>query len=109
VLLSRAWDVVHFFELREKGVLDVERETFEGALKLGEEALRRLGFTNWQARQAASQFRVHDAKLLEEIYRHFREDLDVRASISASARERLREQMLGDEAFFGTHQDADWR
>ncbi len=109
VLLSRAWDVVHLFELREKGVLDAERETFEGALKLGEEALRRLGLTNWQARQAANEFRAHDAKLLEEIYRHFREDLDVRAGISASARERLREQMQGDEAFFGAHQDADWR
>ena len=109
VLLSRAWDVVHFFELRDKGVLDIERETFEGALKLGAETLRRLGFTNWQARQAAHQFRAHDEKLLEEIYRHFREDLEVRATISASARERLREEMLGDEAFFGTHHDADWR
>jgi glutathione-regulated potassium-efflux system ancillary protein KefC len=109
VLLTRAWDVVHLFQLREKGVLDVERETFEGALKLGEEALRRLGLTNWQARQAAHQFRAHDEKLLAEIYRHFRQDVEVRAAISASARERLREEMLGDEAFFGTHHDADWR
>jgi len=89
-------------------VLDFERETFEGALKLGEEALRRLGLTAWQAKQAAHQFRAHDDKLLAELYTHFREDLDVRIAISASARERLREQMQGDEAFLGAHRDADW-
>ena len=109
VIVARAWDVVHAFELLERGVLDFERETFEGALKLGEEALRRLGLTAWQAKQAAHQFRAHDGKLLAELYTHFREDLDVRIAISASARERLREQMRGDEAFFEAHRDADWR
>ncbi|MGA7981064.1 MAG: glutathione-regulated potassium-efflux system protein KefC [Chromatiaceae bacterium] len=108
VILTRAWDVVHTFELLEKGVRDVERETFESALQLGEASLHRMGFSAWQAKQAAHQFRAHDEALLRELFAHFREDLEVRAKISASAREQLREQMQADAAFFGEHRDVDW-
>jgi glutathione-regulated potassium-efflux system ancillary protein KefC len=101
-VLCRARDMVHSFELLERGVLDVEREVFEAALRLGEEALRRLGFSDWQAGHAADLYRAHDRKLLAELYRHFRADPEVRISISKSARERLREQMQRDEAFFTT-------
>jgi glutathione-regulated potassium-efflux system ancillary protein KefC len=109
LVLARAWDVAHVFEIQDEGAAEVERETFEGALRLGERALIRLGFTAWQAKQAAHQFRAHDEKLLTELYRHFQEDLEVRAAISMSARARLREQMQKDEVFFGAHLDADWR
>jgi glutathione-regulated potassium-efflux system ancillary protein KefC len=108
-VLTRAWDLVHAFELRELGVAEVQRETLESALRLGERALHRLGMTAWQSRQAANQFRDHDEKLLEELYRHFSEELEVRAAISADARERLREQMQADEVFFEQHRDDDWR
>jgi glutathione-regulated potassium-efflux system ancillary protein KefC len=108
VLLARAWDMVHAFELLERGVRDFERETFEGALRLGEEALRRLGATAWQAKQAAHRFRRHDEDLLLELYRHFRQDLEVRAAVSASARERLRQVMKADEERLGVQRDADW-
>jgi glutathione-regulated potassium-efflux system ancillary protein KefC len=108
-ILTRAWDVLHAFELLEKGVLDIERETFEGALRLGEQALKRVGFGAWQAKLAAHKFRAHDQELFTELYKHFRDDLEVRVTISASARARLQEQMEADEAFFGDHRDADWR
>jgi glutathione-regulated potassium-efflux system ancillary protein KefC len=109
LILTRAWDVLHAFELLEKGVLDIERETFEGALRLGEQALKRVGFGAWQAKQATNTFRAHDQELLKELYKHFRDDLEVRVTISASARARLQEQMEADEAFFREHRDADWR
>ena len=109
LLLGRAWDVAHVFQMQDQGVAEVERETFEGALRLGERALIRLGFTAWQAKQAVHQFRAHDEKLLAELYQHFQEDLEVRATISMSARVRLREQMQKDEVFFGAHRDADWQ
>ena len=82
-IISRAWDVAHAFELLEAGVHVYERETFEGALKLGEEALKRLGFTTWRAKQAAHRFRAHDEETLRELYQHFHEDFDVRVNISA--------------------------
>jgi glutathione-regulated potassium-efflux system ancillary protein KefC len=108
-LLTRAWDVVHTFELLEQGVLDTERETFEGALRLGERTLQRLGYGAWQAKQAANKFRAHDEELLRTLYRHFRDDLEVRAAISASARQRLQEEMKADQDLAGGQVDASWR
>ncbi len=108
-ILARAWDANHLLELREAGVEVVERETFEGALRLGELTLRRLGFTAWRAKQVAHRFRAHDVALMEQQFEHFHADLDVRAALSADAREQLREQMQIDEATFGQHPDSDWQ
>jgi glutathione-regulated potassium-efflux system ancillary protein KefC len=107
-ILARAWDVFHLLQLRDKGVAQVERESFEGALRLGERALGRLGFGAWAAKQAANRFRAHDQALLADLLAHFQEDIEVRAAISASARQRLREQMEADAAFYAEPRDQDW-
>ncbi len=107
-IISRAWDVAHAFELLEAGVHVYERETFEGALRLGEEALKRLGFTVWRAKQAAHRFRAHDEETLHELYKHYHEDFDVRVNISANARESIRETMQADEDLLSTQADQDW-
>jgi glutathione-regulated potassium-efflux system ancillary protein KefC len=108
-IVSRAWDVAHVFELLEHEVDVYERETFEGALRLGEAALKQLGFTAWRARQAAHLFRAHDEETVRELYHHYHEDYDVRVRISADARERLREMMQSDEEHIITHADRAWR
>jgi len=107
-VVARAWDVFHLLQLRDKGVAEVERESFEGALSLGERALRKLGFGAWAAKQAANRFRAHDQALLADLLAHFKEDIEVRAAISASARQRLREQMEADAAFYAEPRDQDW-
>jgi glutathione-regulated potassium-efflux system ancillary protein KefC len=107
-ILARAWDVFHLLQLRDKGVTQVEREAFEGALRLGETALARLGLGAWAAKQAANRFRAHDQALLADLLAHFREDIEVRAAISASARQRLREEMEADAAFYAEPRDQDW-
>jgi glutathione-regulated potassium-efflux system ancillary protein KefC len=107
-IVSRARDMAHTFELRDRGVADFERETFESALRLGEAGLRRLGFTAWRARQAANRYRAHDRRVLAELYRHFQSELDVRAAISLKARERLREEVRDDEARPGPASDGEW-
>ncbi len=107
-ILARAWDVFHLLQLQDKGVAQVERESFEGALRLGETALNRLGLGAWAAKQAANRFRAHDQALLTELLAHFQEDIEVRAAISASARQRLREQMEADAAFYAEPRDQDW-
>jgi glutathione-regulated potassium-efflux system ancillary protein KefC len=109
MIISRAWDVAHVFELLEHNVNIIERETFEGALRLGEEALKQLGFTAWRAKQATHLFRTHDEETLRELYRHYHEDYDVRARISADARERLREMIQSDEDHILVKADKDWR
>ena len=96
------------FELLEHGVSAYERETFEGALRLGEEALKQLGCTAWRAKQAAHRFRAHDKETLLEIYQHYHDDLEERIRISADARERLREIMQSDENHLSTQADRDW-
>ena len=99
----------HLFELREQGVTTIERESFEGALRLGEEALTRLGFTAWRAKQAAHRFRAHDEETLREIYQHYHEDFEQRIRISADARERLREIMQSDEDDLSSGTDREWQ
>ncbi len=108
-LLARAWDAHHLLELREAGVETVEREAFEGALRLGERTLHALGFTAWRSKQAAHSFRAHDEALNELQFQHFHEDIEVRGALSANAREQLREQMELDEEAFGQYRDGDWR
>lgn len=107
-VIARAWDVAHVFELLEHDVDVYERESFEGALRLGEEALKLLGFSAWRAKQAAHLFRAHDEETLREIYRHYHEDFEVRARISADARERLREMMQSDEEHLSIAADEAW-
>jgi len=108
-ILARAWDLTHALELIDMKVDVYERETFEGALRLGEEALKQLGFSAWRAKQSASRFRTHDKETVRELYRHQHENMDVRARIAADARERIRQTMLSDERYLGGKVDSDWR
>lgn len=64
-ILARAYDRRHAYRLLDKGADIVERETFEAGLKLGEEALKSLGFEDHLAARARRLFRVHD----EEMFR----------------------------------------
>ncbi len=108
-IISRAWDLAHVFELLEMNVDVYERETFEGALRTGEVALKQLGFSAWRAKQSANHFRAHDENTIREIYRHYHEDMEIRIRMSADARERLREMMNSDEKYLGSKDDRDWR
>lgn len=64
-ILARAYDRRHAYRLLDKGADVVERETFEAGLKLGEAALKALGFQDHLAARARRLFRVHD----EEMFR----------------------------------------
>lgn len=67
VILARAWDRRHAYDLLANGADAVERETFESALSLGETALRKLGFRAHRAHRAAAFFRHHDRRTFEEL------------------------------------------
>jgi glutathione-regulated potassium-efflux system ancillary protein KefC/glutathione-regulated potassium-efflux system protein KefB len=66
-VVARAFDRPHAYELLAAGADDVERETYEGALKFGRYALQRLGFTDRRALKAAVIFREHDAELFRKL------------------------------------------
>ncbi|MDX2019963.1 MAG: monovalent cation:proton antiporter-2 (CPA2) family protein [Deltaproteobacteria bacterium] len=65
-IVGRAKGRIEAYDLLDHGVDDVQRETFEGALRLGITALRRLGFGAHQAERAGGIFRRHDEKMLRE-------------------------------------------
>jgi monovalent cation:proton antiporter-2 (CPA2) family protein len=67
VILARAWDRRHAYDLLANGADAVERETFESALALGATALQRLGFRAHRAHRAAAFFRRHDRRVFEEL------------------------------------------
>ncbi|MBI1404494.1 MAG: potassium transporter [Caulobacter sp.] len=67
IILARAFDRRHAYDLLANGADAVERETFEAGLALGVTALRRLGFRGHRAHRAADYFRRHDHRAFEEL------------------------------------------
>jgi voltage-gated potassium channel Kch len=66
-LLARAFDRRHAYELMQKNIDGVERETFESSVRLGVKALGLLGQTPFRAERAGRVFRSYDEKLLAEM------------------------------------------
>ena len=94
-ILARARDMTHAFELKKLGVHAFERELREGALTLGSEALRALGYGAFQARWLTNVFRDHDADLFRKLYRS--DGLENRISLSQEARDELEKVFAADE------------
>ncbi len=94
-MIGRARNVTHLFELRERGVDMVERETFESALLIGERALRQLGIDDASAQLARSSFRAHNLATLDAMFPHFRDESQM-ISIQEEARQELAQSFEHD-------------
>ncbi len=66
-IIARARDVEHYIRLRQAGVVQPERETFEGALLVGRRALEALGAGRYEARERADHFRRFNTEMIEEM------------------------------------------
>ena len=98
-ILARARNVSHYYDLLDRGVTLIERETFEAALQLGASVLQQLGFGAERAQRAASLFRTHNLKMLMEVYPH-QQDQDAIISLTRKGRLELEEMFTGDAAAF---------
>jgi len=96
-LVARARDVVHWNELRDRGVTRVEREVFESSLRSARTVLEVLGFAPHEARAQAMRFRRHNLQLFEQMYPHHRDRAKVIAVIK-QGRQQLEEQMAQERA-----------
>ena len=96
-LVARARDVTHWNELRDLGVLRVERELFESSLRSGRTVLEVLGFTPHEARAQAMRFRRHNFQLFEQMYPHHKDRAKVIAVVK-QGRRQLEEQMAQERA-----------
>jgi glutathione-regulated potassium-efflux system ancillary protein KefC len=94
-MIGRARNVTHLFELRERGVDIVERETFEAALRIGEHAMRQLGIDEASASLARTSFREHNLATLEAMFPHFRDESQM-ISIQEEARQELAQSFEHD-------------
>jgi glutathione-regulated potassium-efflux system ancillary protein KefC len=87
-IMARARNVTHYYDLMDRGVEIIERETFESALMLGRQVLQQLGFGAYRARQAAQKFRAMNLKALAQVY-PFYKDQEQYVSAAKQARDEL--------------------
>jgi glutathione-regulated potassium-efflux system ancillary protein KefC len=91
-VVARARDVAHWSQLRERGVIRVERELFESSLRSGRSVLEILGEEPPAARRAAMRFRQHNLELFEKLLPHFKDQKQLIATVKLG-RQQLEEQM----------------
>jgi glutathione-regulated potassium-efflux system ancillary protein KefC len=96
-LVARARDVVHWNELRDRGVTRIEREVFESSLRSARTVLEVLGYAPHEARNHAMRFRRHNLELFEQMYPHHKDRAKVIAVIK-QGRRQLEEQMAQERA-----------
>ncbi|TFW32849.1 glutathione-regulated potassium-efflux system protein KefC [Massilia horti] len=94
-ILARARNVTHYFQLMDRGVSVIERETFESALYLGRRVLTELGFGAYQARQAALKFRQHNIESLHAVYPVYKDQKQY-VSLAKRARDELNQMFARD-------------
>ncbi len=94
-IVARARNVRHVMELVDRGVTAVQRETFESALRSGEEALQALGLPAEEAGEIAAAFRRHNLATLAAMQPHFRDE-EKAVAIIKSGRDELEENLRRD-------------
>jgi glutathione-regulated potassium-efflux system ancillary protein KefC len=96
-IVARARDVTHWNELRDLGVMRVEREVFESSLRSGRTVLEVLGYPPHEARRQAMRFRRHNVALFEKMYPHHKDRAKIIAVVK-QGRAQLEEQMARERA-----------
>jgi glutathione-regulated potassium-efflux system ancillary protein KefC len=94
-IMARARNVTHLYDLMDRGVLVIERETFEAALQLGQSVLRHLGFGAYRARQAAQKFKLHNIQSLRAVYPYYK-DQEQFISMAKQSRDELNAMFASD-------------
>jgi glutathione-regulated potassium-efflux system ancillary protein KefC len=94
-IVARARNVQHLYQLRDRGVMQVERETFDSALMSARGVLEVLGFERHQARNLALRFRRHNLEQINEAAPHFKDESKLIA-LSKIGRAQM-EQFMAEE------------
>jgi glutathione-regulated potassium-efflux system ancillary protein KefC len=94
-IVARARNVQHLYQLRDRGVTLIERETFDSALMSARGVLEALGYERHQARNLALRFRRHNLEQIEETAPHFKDESKLIA-MSKIGRAQM-EQFMAEE------------
>ena len=106
-IVARANDVTHWTQLRDRGVMLVERELFESSIKSARSILELLGHSPHEARQHAMRFRQHNLALFEQLYPHHKDRAKVIAVVK-QGRAQLEEQMAKEREQLAQKPSAGW-
>jgi glutathione-regulated potassium-efflux system ancillary protein KefC len=95
-IFARARNVTHYYQLMDRGVTMIERETFESALQLGRSVLTAgLGHNAYRIRQAALKFRKLNIANVHAVYPYYK-DREQYVSMAKRGREELEEMIARD-------------
>lgn len=72
-VVARARNVTHWYELRQRGITHVERETLDSALMSARTVLETMGWEPHHARELALRFRRHTIDQLEQQLPHYKD------------------------------------
>jgi len=106
-IVARARDVTHWNKLRDRGVMRVERETFESSLRSARSVLELLGHGAHEARQSAMRFRQHNLELFEKLHPHYKDRAKLIAVVK-QGRQQLEEQMAQEREVRAQQRPQGW-
>ena len=107
-IVARARDVTHWNQLRDMGVMRVERELFESSLRSARSVLELLGQSPDEVKQIAQRFRHHNLALFEQLYPHHKDRAKVIA-VAKQGRAQLEEQMAREREQLAQTRPAGWQ
>jgi monovalent cation:proton antiporter-2 (CPA2) family protein len=95
------------YDLLNIGIQDIYRETLDSSLRMGADALCKLGFRRYQTHRAIKTFRKHDERFLRELaeMRHDRKELIQGARQRIEDLEKL---LLAEIENVGQDKDLGW-
>jgi len=94
-IVARARNVQHWYQLNERGVRHIERETLDAALMSGRSVLEAMGVEPYRARTLAMRFRRHSIDQLHQMSPFFRDESKL-VSLARAGRQQL-EQLFAQE------------
>ena len=104
-ILARARNLTHTYDLMDRGVTIVERETFEASLQLGGRILQEMGFDEARAQDVVNKFRAYNRKALLDIY-PYHKDQHRMISIAKQGRKELEDMFASDAAALQAEENA---
>jgi len=89
-ILARAFDQIHYYQLKQAGAEYIIKETYHAALDLGCEALTRLGIHPFRAEQLKNTFIATENETVEDMYQSWVSSTD--SGMSPGYRELFMQQ-----------------
>lgn len=96
LVIARARDRSHAYQLLQAGVKHVVREALESSLLAASHTLEHLGYTETQTKNMVNIFRAHDQKLLMQVANH-QNDSEELIKILAEGKKELENLFASDK------------